>query len=117
MKEYAALMIDLKKSKSYSTESRNKLQQKILETIQKLNTLFSTTITKEVEFSAEDEIQGLFSSPMAAYLYLRFFQLLTFPLELVLVVGILLSKIQVLLLRTVLYITMLERQLKKVKKI
>ena len=52
MKEYAALMIDLKKSKSYSTESRNKLQQKILETIQKLNTLFSTTITKEVEFSA-----------------------------------------------------------------
>lgn len=82
MKEYAALMIDLKKSKSYSTESRNKLQQKILEIIQKLNTLFSTTITKEVEFSAEDEIQGLFSSPMAAYLYLRFFQLLTFPLEL-----------------------------------
>lgn len=82
MKDYTALMIDLKNSKSYSIETRNEIQQKILETMQKLNKLFSNSLSKEMEFSAGDEIQGLFSSPSAAYLYFRFFQFLTHPLEL-----------------------------------
>lgn len=82
MKDYAALMIDLKNSKLYSIEARNQIQQQILKTMQKLNKLFTNSLSKEVEFSAGDEIQGLFSSPSAAYLYFRFFQLLTHPLEL-----------------------------------
>ena len=74
-------MIDLKNSRSYSTQDRNKLQSSILNSIKILNKVFKNSIKKEVEFSAGDEIQGLFTSPQSAYLYYRLFSMLIFPIE------------------------------------
>ncbi len=81
MKNYTALIIDLKKSRSYSIEDRNSIQNYIITVIQHLNTVFSHTTAREVEFSGGDEVQGLFISPEAAYLYFRMFNMLVSPIE------------------------------------
>jgi len=81
MEKYSALIVDLKKSRSYSLEDRNSIQKYILKIIQHLNRLFSHSIVREIEFSAGDEIQGLFISPEAAYLYYRLFAMIVFPVE------------------------------------
>ena len=81
MAKYSVLMIDLKNSRSYSTQDRNKLQSSILNSIKILNKVFKNSIKKEVEFSAGDEIQGLFISSQSAYLYYRLFSMLIFPIE------------------------------------
>ena len=81
MKRYSALMIDLKNSRSYSIQNRNNIQNSILSSINILNKIFKNSIEKEVEFSAGDEIQGLFLSSQAAYLYYRLFSMLIFPIE------------------------------------
>lgn len=81
MKNFTALIIDLKKSRSYSIEDRNSIQKYIIAVIQKLNETFIYTIVREVEFSAGDEMQGLFKSPEAAYLYFRLFTMLISPVE------------------------------------
>ena len=81
MKRYSALMIDLKNSRSYSIQDRNSIQNSILNSITTLNKIFKNSIEKEVEFSAGDEIQGLFVSPQSAYLYYRLFSMLIFPVE------------------------------------
>lgn len=52
-----------------------------MDTLKKLNKVFSNSMEKEMEFSAGDEMQGLFSLPEAAYLYLRLFQMITYPAE------------------------------------
>ena len=74
-------MIDLKNSRSYSIQDRNSIQNSILNSITTLNKIFKNSIEKEVEFSAGDEIQGLFVSPQSAYLYYRLFSMLIFPVE------------------------------------
>ena len=81
MKKYSALMIDLKNSRSYSIQDRNNIQNTILNSIKILNKIFKNSIKKEVEFSAGDEIQGLFISPESTYLYYRLFSMLIFPIE------------------------------------
>ncbi|WP_022818755.1 SatD family protein [Fusobacterium russii] len=81
MKKYCALMIDLKKSRSYSTKIRNSIQNSMMEIINILNEIFENSLEKKVDFSAGDEIQGLFISSIAAYLYYRFFSMLIFPFE------------------------------------
>lgn len=81
MKNYAALIMDLKKSRSYSVEYRNSIQNYILSVIRHLNEVFSHVVIRGVEFSAGDEMQGLFSSPEAAYLYFRMFRMIVFPVE------------------------------------
>ena len=81
MKRYSALMIDVKNSRSYSIQDRNSIQNSILKSINILNKIFKNSIEKEVEFSAGDEIQGLFISPQSAYLYYRLFSMLIFPVE------------------------------------
>ncbi len=81
MKKYSVLMIDLKNSRSYDIEYRNNIQNFIIERIEILNRIFKKSIEKEVEFSAGDEIQGLFTSPKSAYLYSRLFSMLTFPIQ------------------------------------
>lgn len=81
MENYTALIIDLKKSKSYELEVRNSIQNYIYSVICSLNEVFSKSIAKNVQFSAGDEMQGLFLSPEAAYLYLRMFCMLVFPVE------------------------------------
>ena len=74
-------MIDLKNSRSYSIQDRNSIQNSILNSITILNKIFKNSIEKEVEFSAGDEIQGLFVSPQSAYLYYRLFSMLIFTVE------------------------------------
>ena len=74
-------MIDLKNSRSYSIQDRNNIQNSILNSINILNKIFKNSIEKEVEFSAGDEIQGLFVSPQSAYLYYRLFSTIIFPIE------------------------------------
>ena len=74
-------MIDLKNSRSYSIQDRNNIQNSILNSITTLNKIFKNSIEKEVEFSAGDEIQGLFVSPQSAYLYYRLFSTIIFPIE------------------------------------
>ena len=74
-------MIDLKNSRSYSIQDRNNIQNTILNSIKILNKIFKNSIKKEVEFSAGDEIQGLFISPESTYLYYRLFSMLIFPIE------------------------------------
>ena len=74
-------MIDLKNSRSYSIQDRNSIQNSILNSVNILNKIFKNSIEKEVEFSAGDEIQGLFVSSQSAYSYYRLFSMLIFPVE------------------------------------
>ncbi|MBE6949653.1 MAG: hypothetical protein E7456_07415 [Ruminococcaceae bacterium] len=76
---YSALMIDLKKSREYSLKNRESIQQYIFQACGVLNKLFPCV--REVEFSAGDEIQGLFSTPAEAYLYFRLFAMLVHPVK------------------------------------
>ena len=88
MKKYAVLIVDLKQSRLYSVEDRTSIQNYILEVIQKLNNVFKHKIVREIEFSAGDEIQGLFQTPDAAYLYFRLLNMLLFPVEIRVGIGI-----------------------------
>ena len=81
LKKYSVLMVDLKSSRSYNIQDRNNIQNSILSSINILNKIFKNSIEKEVEFSAGDEIQGLFVSPKSAYLYYRLFSTIIFPIE------------------------------------
>ena len=74
-------MVDLKNSRSYDIQDRNNIQNSILSSINILNKIFKNSIEKEVEFSAGDEIQGLFISSQSAYLYYRLFSMLIFPIQ------------------------------------
>ena len=81
LKKYSVLMVDLKNSRSYNIQDRNNIQNSVLSSINILNKIFKNSIEKEVEFSAGDEIQGLFVSPKSAYLYYRLFSTIIFPIE------------------------------------
>lgn len=80
-KNYAALIVDLKKSRAYTKEHRNYIQSYIMGVIQLLNSLYCRELVREVDFSAGDEVQGLFSSPEAAYLYYRMLSMWLHPIE------------------------------------
>ena len=88
MEKYSALIIDLKKSRSYSLNDRNSLQKYILKVIKHLNSLFSHSLVREIEFSAGDEVQGLFISPEASYLYYRLFAMIVYPVEIRAGIGV-----------------------------
>ena len=81
LKKYSVLMVYLKNSRSYNIQDRNNIQNSILSSINILNKIFKNSIEKEVEFSAGDEIQGLFISSQSAYLYYRLFSMLIFPIQ------------------------------------
>lgn len=85
---YAALIIDLKKSRGYTKEDRNYIQHYILDVIHFLNNLYSRELVREVDFSAGDEVQGLFSSPEAAYLYYRMLSMWLHPVEIRAGIGV-----------------------------
>lgn len=86
--EYAALIIDLKKSRSYTKEDRNYIQHYIMDVIHLLNRLYYRELVREVDFSAGDEVQGLFSSPEAAYLYYRMISMWLHPIEIRAGIGV-----------------------------
>ncbi|MDD4772365.1 MAG: SatD family protein [Eubacteriales bacterium] len=85
---YTALIIDLKRSRSYSVEDRNSIQNYIIMVIQSLNKVFSNSLARDVDFSAGDEVQGLFFSPESAYLYFRMLNMLISPVEISAGIGI-----------------------------
>lgn len=81
MEKYSALLIDLKRSRTYNQIDRSDIQKYIKLIITSLNNLFANAIKFDVVFSGGDEIQGLFYSSEAAYLYFRLFNMLIFPVE------------------------------------
>lgn len=87
-RDYAALMIDLKKSRSYTKKDRNSIQHYIVDVVNLLNTLYHREIVRKVDFSAGDEIQGLFASTEAAYLYYRMFSIWLHPVEIRAGIGV-----------------------------
>lgn len=86
--KYAALIIDLKKSRAYSPADRNSIQRFILDIIDALNVLYRGNMLREVDFSAGDEIQGLFKTPEAAYLYYRMFSMWLHPIRMRAGIGV-----------------------------
>lgn len=86
--DYAALIVDLKKSRRYSKEDRNDIQYYIMDIIHLLNRQYHSEIVREVDFSAGDEIQGLFLSPEAAYLYYRMFSVWLHPIKIRAGIGV-----------------------------
>lgn len=81
MQNYTVLMMDLRASRSFPVPEREELQVSISKAIKVLNHLFQPGIKHEVDFSAGDEVQGLFIKPETAYLYLRWFKMLLYPIQ------------------------------------
>jgi hypothetical protein len=79
---YTALAADVINSKKLKKEEREHSQLLIRDCLVILNSLFRPSLEFEVAFSAGDEVQGLFKSPEAAYLYVRLLKLLLYPLKL-----------------------------------
>lgn len=88
MNKYTALIMDLKKSRKYSSKNRNEIQDYIFHVIHVLNRAFERSLEKDVFFSAGDELQGLFSSVEASYLYFRLFSMLVAPVEIRAGIGV-----------------------------
>lgn len=85
---YAALMIDLKKSRSYSQWERELIQHYISDVLKALNEIFREELLREMAFSAGDEVQGLFDSQEGAYRYFRMFELILHPVKLRAGIGV-----------------------------
>jgi hypothetical protein len=81
-------MIDLKGSRRYSVKNRDDIQNFIYGVCTELNGVFRDSLERDSGFSAGDEIQGLFSSPVAAYLYYRWFSMLVHPVKLRAGIGV-----------------------------
>lgn len=79
--KYAAIIIDLVKSRQFDLTDRNTLQLFLKSSISSLNKLFKPSIEKEVMFSAGDEVQGLFKHALAGTMYFRLLKILLFPTE------------------------------------
>lgn len=78
--KYSALIIDVVESRKY--ENRIGVQEILRESIKYLNEIFSPSLEKEIIFSGGDEMQGLFKSSSAAFLYFRKLQLFVYPIKL-----------------------------------
>lgn len=83
-----ALIIDLVGSRGYTSKHRNEIQQFMLQTVNLLNNFFQRSLLQSVDFSAGDELQGLFDTPQAAYLYLRWFSMLLNPVQIRAGIGV-----------------------------
>lgn len=88
MEKFAALIVDIEKSRLYKIEERNKIQGYMDGCISLLNKLFENSLEFEVTFSAGDELQGLFSDVVSAVLYFRLLELLMKPVRLRAGIGI-----------------------------
>jgi len=88
VKNYTALIIDLKKSKEYDIADRVNLQEYLLECIKNLNQLFEKGIVHNVIFGAGDELQGLFFDTVTAIMYFRLLKIMIYPSALRAGIGI-----------------------------
>lgn len=80
MKLYTVLIMDVVDSRKYKNE-RLRLQNIIKSSISYLNKVFKRFIIKDVLISSGDEMQGLFKSNYAAYLYFRKLQVILSPVK------------------------------------
>ena len=78
---YTVLMVDIRKSRQYQQRERQELQDFCLKTVELLNRIFADALVKNVEFSAGDELQGLFKRMDTAFLYLRLLRMLLWDKE------------------------------------
>jgi len=78
---YTAFIADMVNSKKLLKEDREQIQIYIKDCLGVLNNIFKPSLKFEVIFSAGDEVQGLFKSPTAAFLYLRLLKMLLSPLR------------------------------------
>lgn len=85
---YTALLIDLKSSKNYRSLDRSDIQYFLKDCIEELNKIFAPSLQFSVVFSAGDEIQGLFKSPVAAFLYFRLLNMFLAPVEIRAGIGV-----------------------------
>lgn len=81
MQKYVSLIMDIKSSRRYSLEERNKLQTFMLQCMEYMNRAFEKSWEFPVTFSAGDEVQGLFTDLTAAILYLRLFEMMIRPVK------------------------------------
>ena len=81
MEQYTAWMVDLKSSRDYDLSDRSDITRRIAEVSAVLNRLFEPSLACALDFSAGDELQGLFRSAPAAYLCVRLFRMLLWPAQ------------------------------------
>ncbi len=81
MNAYTSLIVDIKNSREYKKTDRIEIQNYIKKCILDLNKIFKASIVFDLVFSGGDEIQGLFKSIEAAYLYFRLFNMLIAPVQ------------------------------------
>ena len=81
MELYTAWMVDLKSSRDYDLSDRSEISRHITEVCGVLNRLFAPSLACGLDFSAGDELQGLFRSAPAAYLCVRLFRMLLWPAQ------------------------------------
>lgn len=81
MGNFVSLIIDIEESRSYSVDARNDMQKYIADYMKKMNILYKKSMEFEVVFSAGDEFQGLFHDITSAFLYLRLFEMLIWPVK------------------------------------
>ena len=86
--KYAALIMDLRNSRSYSDSDRYLIQNHMIQAINFLNKAFYKNILRAVDFSAGDEIQGLFSTTESAYLFYRLFSIYLYPIKIRAGIGV-----------------------------
>lgn len=85
---YSALIVDIVNSKKLLKEDREQLQILLKTCLEILNRIFKPSLEFEMIFSAGDEVQGLFRSPAAAFLYFRLFQIIFAPLQIRCGIGV-----------------------------
>ena len=78
----SAIMLDIIGSRDYTVEQRGEIQSYIALIRAALNDVFRRELERETDFSAGDEIQGLFRHSWGAYLYVRLFFMLMHPVRL-----------------------------------
>ena len=83
----AALTIDLKGSRKFDNQNRELIQYYLIEISDALNEIFQPSLLKNLRFNGGDELQGLFKGINEAYLCLRFFRRMLFPLEIYAGIG------------------------------
>lgn len=86
--KYVSLIMDIEKSRMYSTIDRNELQEFLLVCVDKLNKLFERNMKFEVTFSAGDELQGLFYDVTSAFMYFRLLEMFIKPVKIRAGIGV-----------------------------
>lgn len=85
---YSAIMIDIVDSKKLTKNDREDIQIYIKNCLSTLNKVFKPSLVFDVVFSAGDEVQGLFKSPLAPYLYFRLLKMILDPVQIRCGIGV-----------------------------